>query len=139
MTLIEGTQPQRWIDLIFGLTEGWWLFEDFHLRPHHPLLESEEWKRLVGEVGFSKVAVIGGDETVGAALFQQSIIIAQAKKVLSAESDALCEGTGKKDGWLIFSDQGGFGRSLAEKLGSQGDFCCRTTGDHLAAHPRPQP
>src|SRR5262249_4113287 len=33
LLLAEGTRPQRWIDLSFGLTEGWWKFTDHELRP----------------------------------------------------------------------------------------------------------
>ena len=28
LVLLEGTAPRRWIDLTFGLLEGWWRFED---------------------------------------------------------------------------------------------------------------
>ncbi|WP_162232541.1 class I SAM-dependent methyltransferase, partial [Methylogaea oryzae] len=28
LVLLEGIAPQRWLDLIFGLTGGWWRFED---------------------------------------------------------------------------------------------------------------
>src|SRR5205085_5444328 len=28
LLLLEGTRPQRWIDLTFGLTDGWWRFAD---------------------------------------------------------------------------------------------------------------
>src|SRR5262249_40969607 len=32
LLLLEGTAPSRWIDLIFGCTEGWWRFEDTEIR-----------------------------------------------------------------------------------------------------------
>ncbi|MGH8573041.1 MAG: methyltransferase, partial [Gammaproteobacteria bacterium] len=43
LVLLEGTAPLRFIDLIFGLTEGWWHFADPDLRPAHPLLSAERW------------------------------------------------------------------------------------------------
>ncbi|NEP43637.1 MAG: methyltransferase, partial [Okeania sp. SIO2H7] len=36
--LVETTIRQRWVDLIFGLLEGWWKFQDYELRPDYPLL-----------------------------------------------------------------------------------------------------
>ncbi|WP_156303064.1 class I SAM-dependent methyltransferase, partial [Methylogaea oryzae] len=36
LLLVEGTAPRRWIDLIFGLLEGWWAFADHALRPYYP-------------------------------------------------------------------------------------------------------
>ncbi|NIP84989.1 MAG: methyltransferase, partial [Planctomycetales bacterium] len=32
LVLLEGTRPQGWLDLIFGLTDGWWRFVDTDLR-----------------------------------------------------------------------------------------------------------
>ncbi|MBI1357394.1 MAG: SDR family NAD(P)-dependent oxidoreductase [Acidobacteria bacterium] len=52
LLLLEGTAPQRKTDLIFGLTQGWWLFEDRELRPEHALLPARDWLRLLTEEGF---------------------------------------------------------------------------------------
>ena len=48
LLLLEGTSPQRWVDLIFGLTEGWWLFSDLELRPSHPLVSRRRWPGAIG-------------------------------------------------------------------------------------------
>jgi len=37
LLLLEATEPRRWTDLIFGMTAGWWQFEDTELRPSHAL------------------------------------------------------------------------------------------------------
>ncbi|MGE3809343.1 MAG: acyltransferase domain-containing protein, partial [Gemmataceae bacterium] len=47
--LLEGTRRLRWIDLLFGLVEGWWKFRDTSLRPSHPLLPASSWRRLLAE------------------------------------------------------------------------------------------
>src|SRR5207249_269916 len=39
LLLLEGSRTQRWIDLTFGLTPGWWKFSDVDLRQISPLLE----------------------------------------------------------------------------------------------------
>ena len=52
LILLEGTSPQRWVDLTFGLTEGWWRFSDQELRPDHPLLSCDRWSQLLQQCGF---------------------------------------------------------------------------------------
>jgi len=53
LILLESTQPLVWLDLIFGLTEGWWKFSDRDLRPDYPLLSAEQWQALLEESGFT--------------------------------------------------------------------------------------
>ncbi len=43
-------QPTGWIDLVFGLTEGWWRFTD-KLRPDYPLLQLDDWVALLRKKG----------------------------------------------------------------------------------------
>lgn len=52
LMLIEGIRKQRWLDLTFGLTEGWWRFEDKQVRPDYPLLSREMWMQLFNRTGF---------------------------------------------------------------------------------------
>jgi SAM-dependent methyltransferase len=37
----QGEAPSGWIDLVFGLTPGWWRFADHDLRPDYPLLSRD--------------------------------------------------------------------------------------------------
>mgnify|MGYP001792724329 CR=1 FL=1 len=53
LILLESTQPLLWLDLIFGLTEGWWKFTDRDLRPNYPLLSAVQWQTLLAESGFT--------------------------------------------------------------------------------------
>ncbi len=52
--LLEGTGPQDWVDLTFGLTPGWWKFTDRERRPDHALLSTASWIELLGETGFAR-------------------------------------------------------------------------------------
>ncbi len=54
LVLLEGTGPRRLLDLIFGLTEGWWKFADLELRPQYPLLPPADWGRLLADEGFAE-------------------------------------------------------------------------------------
>lgn len=52
LLFIEGTQSMLWLDLVFGITPGWWRFTDYERRSQHPLLSTSAWKRACEEAGF---------------------------------------------------------------------------------------
>ncbi|MFO0946591.1 MAG: SDR family NAD(P)-dependent oxidoreductase [Planctomycetota bacterium] len=62
LLLIEATRTQSWGELTFGLTDGWWAFEDHSLRPDGPLLSVPQWERLLAEVGFESTAFFPNQE-----------------------------------------------------------------------------
>jgi acyl transferase domain-containing protein/NAD(P)-dependent dehydrogenase (short-subunit alcohol dehydrogenase family)/SAM-dependent methyltransferase len=49
LLLVEGTRPVPFLDLTFGLTSGWWRFEDRDLRPDYPLLPFHKWREVLGD------------------------------------------------------------------------------------------
>jgi acyl transferase domain-containing protein/NADPH:quinone reductase-like Zn-dependent oxidoreductase/acyl carrier protein len=117
LVLLEGVRPVRWLDLIFGLTEGWWCFQDKALRPDYPLISTEKWRQLLLDVGFENNTIVEtrnlpSVHSVNASLqnlfSQQSIIVAQTPKLFS-----------KSDAWLILADKQGIGRQLADILETQ--------------------
>jgi acyl transferase domain-containing protein/acyl carrier protein/ubiquinone/menaquinone biosynthesis C-methylase UbiE/ribosomal protein S18 acetylase RimI-like enzyme len=121
LVLLEVTRQVRWLDLVFGLTEGWWKFSDFGLRPSHPLLSQQKWRHLLDQRGFSQIGTIPGPgEGIGA--FPQAIIVARnsgphRNGKEQAEVSAAPSGAGT---WLVFADKGGIGRKLAELTASSG-------------------
>jgi acyl transferase domain-containing protein/NADPH:quinone reductase-like Zn-dependent oxidoreductase/SAM-dependent methyltransferase/acyl carrier protein len=58
LALAELAQAPRWVDLVFGVTEGWWRFRGDRLRPDHPLLGAEAWSAALAEAGFDPVSAI---------------------------------------------------------------------------------
>ncbi|HJX26495.1 MAG TPA: phosphopantetheine-binding protein, partial [Thermoanaerobaculia bacterium] len=52
LALMETVRRQRWADLVWGLTEGWWSFADAPLRTESPLLAPEAWEDVLGRAGF---------------------------------------------------------------------------------------
>jgi acyl transferase domain-containing protein/NADPH:quinone reductase-like Zn-dependent oxidoreductase/NAD(P)-dependent dehydrogenase (short-subunit alcohol dehydrogenase family)/SAM-dependent methyltransferase len=110
LMLLEVTRPQRWIDLSFGLTEGWWLFTDVDLRPSYPLLTQDGWKALLDDTGFSEALTIPEQDT-GSALAQNALILARAPKIDGVDEIAASGGR-----WLVFADGGGVGERLGEFL-----------------------
>lgn len=53
LILLEAVRPQRWIDMVFGLTEGWWRFHD-GLRVLNPLCDVKTWTQVLKECGFDE-------------------------------------------------------------------------------------
>ena len=118
LMLSEGTRPQRWIDLTFGLTEGWWRFTDRDLRPSYPLLARAKWLQLLAEVGFTGPVTIP-DESASGALADQVLILAQAPPLdTTAASTEEAPAAGS---WLIFADCAGVGQRLAQLFTARGD------------------
>jgi SAM-dependent methyltransferase/acyl carrier protein len=52
LCLIELTRNIFWFDLVFGLLEGWWLFDDGR---NHALASENVWKNTLSESGFQWV------------------------------------------------------------------------------------
>ena len=58
LTLVEITENMFWLDIVVGLFEGWWLFEDGR---SHALVSETHWERLMKEAGFKGVLWTDGD------------------------------------------------------------------------------
>jgi acyl transferase domain-containing protein/acyl-CoA synthetase (AMP-forming)/AMP-acid ligase II/acyl carrier protein len=125
LVLLEGTKRQRWLDLIFGLTEGWWRFADTDLRPSHPLLTRRQWIELLAGQGFTEAAAVSEDEP-GEALSNQTVILArrglaEREIPLPIRQPSRSEPAGAA--WVIFTLHGGLGHELAGRLEALGDHC----------------
>ena len=114
LVLLEGTARRGWIDLIFGLTGGWWRFEDSTLRSKHPLLKDKQWIDCLKEQGFEEAITVCPDPDGNHMLFKQSIVIAQTPHNIVEEN--------KKTGrWLLYADSEGIAKQLAQQLVSHGE------------------
>ncbi len=117
LVVVENTRRQRWLDLIFGLTEGWWKFADHDIRPSHPLVGRRTWLSLLAEAGFGETAAVPGESTDHDSS-PQAMLIAQAPGSWTTDTASEPEA-----GWLVFADNGGVARSLAQRFGSFGHQC----------------
>lgn len=116
LVLLEGTAPQSWVDLTFGLTEGWWKFTDTGLRTSYPLLSRNEWLGLLSAQGFTRATSVPDPKEDQ--LVDQAIFLARGPVVEAPV--ALPEQPGR---WLIFMDETGLGQRLAELLEQRGEQC----------------
>lgn len=105
LLMLEMTYPERWIDLTFGLTEGWWLFED-DVRSDYLLLDADGWKHLLLDTGFAQAASLPEqmEHTT-----EQAVILAQMPAQVSQTGN-----------WIIFNDQSGIGEVAAQQIRAQG-------------------
>jgi acyl transferase domain-containing protein/acyl carrier protein/SAM-dependent methyltransferase/NADP-dependent 3-hydroxy acid dehydrogenase YdfG len=134
LALLEGYQATRWIDLVFGQTEGWWRFADTDLRPSHPLLPLEIWKRILNEAGFSSVAAVPAKAKKRPSLFEQAVIMARTP-IAPTEGVAEIEpifssipGSGireEKGAWLVFGDDSPESDTLVRLLTNRGNEVVR--------------
>ncbi|TAN48270.1 MAG: methyltransferase, partial [Methylococcaceae bacterium] len=70
--------------LTFGLTDGWWAFDETEQRlPGSPLLDGPGWERTLAAAGFEDVESFGGDWCSGHAL-DHRILVARAPLAVTA-------------------------------------------------------
>lgn len=129
LLLLEGVAPQRWLDLIFGLTDGWWRFKDTDLRPEHPLLSPAAWQALLQRSGFSDCIALSPDQRDGAVPLHQAVLVAAKAETAGSTAAQRTALIGQR--WLILADRSGCGEALAERLQADGAEC------HLAVVGRP--
>jgi amino acid adenylation domain-containing protein len=103
LVLLEGTKKQRWLDLIFGLTEGWWKFADHQLRPSYPLLSAAQWQDLLHTNEFKEIVSFPpveeqSEQTVLVAEKSAQIPLTEAQKQLWVLSQMEDEGS-----WLAYN------------------------------------
>src|SRR5690606_11820601 len=105
--MLEGVAPERWVDLTFGLTDGWWRFTDEGLRAGYPLISRAAWLDVLRESGFEDASAIpdAGDTRRGAA--QQALVVARAPV--------------RRRRWTLVGGAHGLAAPLAERLRARGD------------------
>ncbi|MBV8587790.1 MAG: SDR family NAD(P)-dependent oxidoreductase, partial [Verrucomicrobia bacterium] len=120
LALVEGIQPTRWIDLVFGQTEGWWRFADTELRPLHPLLSIEQWKRILTEVGFSEASAVRAQQR--SSIFDQAVVLAKASATpVTKTADVRHLGEPlEASSWLVFGEESLLCRAITNSLTNRG-------------------
>ncbi len=114
LMMLEVTNSPVYLDFIFGMTEGWWLFEDTDIRPHHATMSPDNWKTVLKSNGYSDVVAYSDFEKNDKSC--QSLILARAEKLaLSVEADDNSAKLAEAD-WLIFADDSGVAKKIITHL-----------------------
>ena len=113
LALLEGAGPQGWIDLVFGLTEGWWRFTDRDLRPEYPLLDRQGWLAVLEDAGFA--AALLPTDSAGL-LARQVILVARQQPV-------------RIGSWRLLGDNDPVTQALFKQLSDAGQTVTRIAAD----------
>lgn len=114
LIFIELTNAPYWVDLVFGMLPGWWLFADE--RKINPLLSALQWQDLLIKCGFTEVDSLADSDGTFASVHQ--VFLAQTPQI---QPEILPEfippaSSHKSETWLIFGDKSGVGQKLGERL-----------------------
>lgn len=126
LILLEGVGEAPWSDIIFGVTEGWWRFEDRDLRKNYPLISIKTWKDVLSQAGFSEVLTYQEDKNEP--LVQQAVILATKKEMQKPSI---------RSTWLILGEAGKFTENIGSALKKAGDsYMIVSAGDsHIKLGP----
>lgn len=115
LLMLETTDTLPWLDLTFGLLEGWWRFNDLQLRPGHALLSDPTWRKLLGGLGYASIESYPNPDA-------QNAIGAQAVITACAPRDNAIEQTASGHDWIVIGDgeQASLLRTSLESFGT----CC---------------
>jgi len=133
LVLLEATRPQRFADLIVGLTEGWWRFADTDIRSSYPLMPRENWLTLLTEMEFREATTVSSQEISSGAFSSQAVIIARGPRSDEELQVINIPPPQEYRTWVIFGDQQGVGAQLLQQMEKNGQrFTFVTPGDRFA-------
>ncbi|MDD5033390.1 MAG: beta-ketoacyl synthase N-terminal-like domain-containing protein [Methylococcaceae bacterium] len=126
LVLLELSTCHRWLDITFGLIDGWWRFAD--QRSGQPLLGARQWRERLLANGFQAVACFPEDPA--SVHLDQAVIIAQTSAtpcVVPPSGDLSTESPVNDFPrvWLLFADTSGLAAALAEQLLCRGERAIR--------------
>ena len=85
LCLVELTRNLFWFDLVFGLLEGWWLFNDGR---KHVLAKEDLWEQSLHRAGFQWVGWTDGDAEESQIL---RVIVASTSKAAAPLRQSRCD------------------------------------------------
>ncbi len=108
LVALENLSGQGWMDLTFGQLDGWWRFADDY-RPHHALASPAVWRRVLGDVGFEEVEVLGIDESNADEFPDKGVIVARGPEKVTEPPGI----------WVLVVDNGGLAMNLGTVLAAR--------------------
>ncbi|NEQ95843.1 MAG: SDR family NAD(P)-dependent oxidoreductase [Cyanothece sp. SIO2G6] len=127
LILLEGTESTLWLDLIFGLTDGWWRFDDAFR--NYPLMDQETWHHCLTESGFENCQFIAPSLPHANGIAQQTVMLAQAGEKEQGESRLGDKDNLGKQHWLIWSDRQGVGETIVQQIEATSHHSCSLIED----------
>ena len=119
LVMLEVTRPPVYLDLIFGMTDGWWRYEDIGLRQDHATMDGARWKKTLEKTGFSGIYLMSdfpeNDKSC------QNVIMAHAPENDIAGNAGAKATPSQKCKWLVFEDRMGVAAKIAKKFDNKND------------------
>ena len=125
LALIEAVRAHRWLDITFGLTEGWWKFDDIDVRPGHPLVSSAAWMETLAATGFVEplnlldISPPNDSASRAEGLDSQALIVARVPGVTAPSLRPALSA----QRWLVFPDDSGVAPAIADRVKAAGGIC----------------
>lgn len=115
--LLEGIAKTPWIDMIFGLTRGWWSCVGDPVRDGYPLMDMVQWEYLLLSEGYDRLVCLQPE--IGGELFEQAVIVAERS---SSKDLQILESNNKEEGpsCYLLSEDSEFVASISQSADSQG-------------------
>lgn len=111
LLIVEATLPPHWVDLTFGMTDGWWSFTDYELRPSYPLMSEATWSEFLPTAGLEGVQIFSDMSTPEES--GNSVIVARAQTVdLEPHQPRVEQGP-----WVVLADEDGVAERYLDLLG----------------------
>ncbi|QDV13868.1 Polyketide synthase PksN [Rosistilla oblonga] len=113
LLLLEGTRRCRWMDLTFGLTDGWWRFDDT-IRCDYPMASESAWQTVLTENQFDSTTIVSplpDDDSRAVNTAENVLIVATADRVKSNPT---------RDHWTIVTDRISRCQRLGKRLVNEG-------------------
>jgi acyl transferase domain-containing protein len=120
LVLVEGTEPQRWVDLTFGLTDGWWRFAGRDPSRVYPLLSVDAWERLLTEEGFGEATIVPGSGS------------AAGQVLITATPDSAALAAAERRSWVVVADRSELTDAIVEGVVDAGHICERVAHSDTA-------
>ena len=100
---LERPEGEAWLDMVFGLVDGWWRFNDAY-RVNHALAGPPVWRKALADAGFTETAFVGiqdSDET------PSFMVVAAQASAIPVDPPGL---------WVLASDSSAATEELAHLL-----------------------
>ena len=130
--LIEKVINEPHENLVWGLTDGWWLFNDTDVRKDSPLMSICQWEKAFGNLKYKNVRVFPED-TEKRKMTETAMIIGKKGEIEADEyksylydvawKERKCEDSelaSSKGLWIIFADTAGIASRLFAEMEQQG-------------------
>ncbi len=121
LMMLEVTNSPVYLDFIFGMTEGWWLYEDLDIRTEHATMAPEKWKSVLESNGYSDIACYS--DYPNNDISCQTVIMARSEKIDLEAIKKDDEAKLAKGNWLVFADNNGISEKVIKHLEALNKTC----------------